>query len=145
MKKMFRYLGMIVMMAIIGVSFFACDTGNNNGDDDYTLQWAALSIPYDYVIEGMEGYEMTAVSNNWAMGTGDEAERGYAEFMSEALPAIVDDGEISGSFEECVNFSLDGISAPADLKTATFVHKDDTPILGVFNDNYVIVFYLTKD
>jgi hypothetical protein len=57
-----------------------------------------------------------------------------------------DGGDSDGSFEDCVKFSLDGISAPAGLQTAPAANAGNAPLAGIFSSTAgVILFYITKN
>jgi hypothetical protein len=57
-----------------------------------------------------------------------------------------DAGDFDGSFEECINFSKDSVSAPDGLKTAAKTNQDNVPLAGIYDGgNVAVLFYITKN
>lgn len=139
------FFGMLAAALVFGLVFAAC---KNAPDDEYHLKWGREDTTYSNIATTIasEGWTVAASDTNWSLATGSSALDGYSWCMGHIT--WEDGGDFGGSFEDCINFSKNGISAPAGLKTAGNTHKANAPLAGFFdagNGNEFILFYITKN
>jgi hypothetical protein len=148
MKKCkFSVLGMLAMVLALGFALDGCDNGTTS-KGEYHLKWGVTYTTYSQVESTVtsQGWAITDQGSNWALGTGSTATTVYNWCMGNVT--FVDGGDFDGSLEECLNFSKDGVSAPAGLKTAGNNNKANIPLAGIFDGGYnvgAVLFYITKN
>jgi hypothetical protein len=60
--------------------------------------------------------------------------------------AWLDSGDFDGAFEDCVNFSSNGVGAPAGLKNSSSATGANVPLAGIFDGGSgAVLFYITKN
>ncbi|MDR1902922.1 MAG: hypothetical protein LBQ88_11650 [Treponema sp.] len=139
MKKNFSFV-LIGIMLVIGLVLTGC------AKSTYHLKWGAASISYSVVQSTItsEGWTVADSGTNWVLVTGDTANSVY-EYCVDNVRWL-DSGDFDGLFEECLNFSKDGVSAPQDLITAANKIRRRAPVTGIFNGGRVaVMFYITKN
>jgi len=147
MRNFFKFLGLTALVAVIGLSMAACrQDGGDDDDDPYKMNWGSWDSGYyddvrDYVGTGNGFIEV--ITNNAGYVTGSKATDAYNKAKS--YP-VHDSGIKTGEWSDLVNFSKDGISAPAALKTAMLGQEGNVPLGGVFEaSGYTLVFYITRN
>jgi hypothetical protein len=123
------------VLLTFGLLFMACDNDNSTtSKGEYHLEWGITSSGnYNTIISAISSQGLTVAENdgnNWALLTGSNATTMYNYCMDRFY--FSDDGDFDGSFEECANFSKDGVTAPSGLKVAVNGNKANAPLAGIF-------------
>jgi hypothetical protein len=145
-KNKFSVLGILAMALVLGFVLAGCDNGTTT-KAEYHLKWGVTSTSYSEVQSTIteQGWTVADSGSAWAIGTGSTASAIYDWCMSNVT--FADGGDFDGSFEECMNFSKDGVLAPAGLKTAGTNNKANVPLAGIFDGGSAgaVLFYVTKN
>ncbi|MDR1178555.1 MAG: hypothetical protein LBK64_06990 [Spirochaetaceae bacterium] len=145
MNKKLVFLAMLVSLLALSLVFVSCDNGTTS-KGEYHLKWGTTYTSYSevqgYIIS--ENWDVADSGSDWALGTDDTATTVYNWCMNHISWA--EGGEVDGSFEECIDFSKGGVSAPLGLKTAGNDNQDKVPLAGIFDGGFVaVLFYITKN
>jgi len=149
MRNRFFVLGMTILILSLSFGFVSCGDGGGGGDE-YLVQWGTTNISYSTIANTIstQGWTIAETDNtSWALATGTTATSIYHYCMNSANGIYwTNGGSYDGSFKECVNKSISGVSAPSGLKTAANSHKNDVPLAGVYYHASagVVLLYFTK-
>jgi hypothetical protein len=138
--KKFFAAGMLAVLLVFCFVLAGCGNGT------YHLKWGATFTGYSRVQSTItaQGWTVADSGTNWALATGSTATSVYEYCMNNV--SWLDGGDMEGSFEDCVNFSKDGISALSELKKALNNKKGKVPLAGIFDGKSVaVLFYITKN
>ncbi|MDR2500909.1 MAG: InlB B-repeat-containing protein, partial [Treponema sp.] len=127
------------------ITVYAKWTAQSSGGE-YNLVWGIFNSSFSQA-------ESIILSQKWTVektdgGTaagakGAEATKIYNWCLANVQ--FTDGGTEQGSFEEIVNLSIDGVSAPRGLKNWANYNKDNVPLAGIFDGgSFVVLFYITK-
>jgi hypothetical protein len=144
-RKLFGIAGALAVLLMSGLVLTGCDNGSTN-KDEYHLKWGATYTTYWVITSTIisQNWTVTAQGSNYALATGITATSVYNYCMNNV--SWIDGGDFDGSFEECINFSQDGVSAPFGLKSAGNNNKGNIPLAGVFDGgSSAVLFYITKN
>jgi hypothetical protein len=162
-RKLFGIVGALAVLLMPGLVLAGCDNGSTNtgyddgstdawydngptNKDEYHLRWGVTYTTYSTIrfIIIDQNWTVTAQGSNYALATGSTARSVYNYCMNNV--SWIDGGDFDGSFEECANFSKDGVSAPSGLKSAGNNNKGNIPLAGVFDGGSgAVLFYITKN
>jgi hypothetical protein len=137
-----KVLGAGMLAVLLTFCFILAGCGNGT----YHLKWGATFVSYSQVqsVITTQGWTVADSGTNWALVTGGTATSVYDYCMNNV--SWLDGGDVEGSFEDCINFSKDGISALPELKTVFNTKKGKVPLAGVFDGGSVaVLFYITKN
>jgi len=154
MKKTIKAFGIIALVAVIGFGVVACGDSDDGGGTkgEYNMKWKYASDGYSTVEEILDQGDAEPVPESvdgaWALYTLDNA----IEVFDDVNRIIMnnwwdDDGELDGSFEDCIGFTMSGITAPPGLKTAANTHKGKVPLAGIYkvSSTDVVLVYIRKN
>jgi hypothetical protein len=147
-KKHFSVLGIAALALAFGLVFAGC--GNAGGE--YFLMWGDTAATYSVQIAALTNASLgpnkvniaeSGNSPDWSLAVGAEAQKAYHVWFNILHPGDRPDGTFDGSFEECVNFSAGGVSAPSGLKAVAPNYSSNLPVAGVFDaGGYAVLFYI---
>jgi hypothetical protein len=119
------------------------------GGGEYTLLWGVWEdVNYEFISGNFSSYglPLTSAGSNAGYLTGSNATSAYNIISTTPEAQFNDDGTLSGSFEELLNYQSQGIGAPSALKSALTAQKSNVPLVDVFQHQYgVTAFYITKN
>jgi hypothetical protein len=147
-RKCFGVTGVLAVLLALGLVLAGCDNGTTS-KGEYHLQWGATSTSFSVLSSGITngGGSFNAGSGTgWGLVKGSMATMISNGIQSEMSPSDwISDGEQDGSFEECLNFSIDGIGAPSGLKSAA--SSEDVPLAGIFDggNGVTVLVYITRN
>jgi hypothetical protein len=146
-EQVYLCFGILAIVPALALVLASCDNETTT-KAEYHLKWGVTSTSYSEVQSTItsQGWTVAGSGADWAVGAGSTAISVYNWCMGNV--AFVDGGDFDGSFEECINFSRDGVSAPSGLKTAVNANKANVPLVGIFDGGYsvgAVLFYLTKN
>jgi hypothetical protein len=136
------------LAASVLLTLAGCDNGSTTNKEEYHLKWAAPYTPYSTIESTIasQGWVVTNRGSDYALLSGSAAASMYDYYIDSFTQGWGGGGDVDGSFEACINFSKDGVSAPSGLKTAGANNKGNIPLAGVFaNGTGVILLYITKN
>jgi hypothetical protein len=137
-----RYTGPISITADTTIKAIAVKSGMSNStvltvsySMAYVMGYAIMDLTWSQMknIISDEGWNISYVSGTKSgYATGNSAENMFSNGQYVFDRYVVDHGDEVGSFEELLNLSNDGISAPEALKTALKSRKASAPLVAIF-------------
>jgi hypothetical protein len=129
------------------------NTARSSVVGEYTLRWLAQgSINYaTFISNNFSGVSFTPAGSDAGYITGNDAEAALNAFHN--IQQFNGVGSGSGAFEDLLNIRVGGIELPLALRSALEPHKENVPIIGVFQFQVedgpipgpgVIAFLITK-
>jgi hypothetical protein len=146
MKNKLNFSVILVCMLALTLVFISCNR-KSGGSGVYKLQWGAFWTSYSEVQNTIaeKGWNVITAGTNAAVTKGADATSVY-NFCIKNIFFIDGDDGIEGSFEDLLNYSKNGVSAPEELKTLLKRNKTKVPLAGVFDaGSSAVVFYITKN
>jgi hypothetical protein len=146
MKKRLVLTAMLSVALALGMVLAGCDNGSSGGGGEYHLKWGVASVSYSTFQSTItsEGWSLADSGGDWSLVTGSTATSAYN--YCDAYLYWYDEGDFDGSFEACVNFSEDGISAPSGLKNSSSTITGNVPLAGIFDaSGLTVLFYVTEN
>ena len=154
MKKKLVFSAILVCLLALGLMFVGCSS-DSTSLGEYSLAWGIF-------VPGTQSIQEVVAAQGWSITETDGGDAGYAtgatadaiyKYCTSGNVSFDDGGDFDGSFEECVNYTKDGIGVPPGLKAAMASNKAKAPIAGVFkvdpsfpvDPNSHVVFYITKN
>jgi hypothetical protein len=143
-RKNFGIAGILVVLLAMGLALAGCDNGTTD-KGEYHLAWGAASVAYSYVSSQIADSAQERGAD-WLLCTGSTATTVYDNAREQISSWLLANGDFDGSFNECLNFSNEGIEAPSGLKGSSSAVASGVPLLGVFDGgSMTVLFYITKN
>jgi len=138
MKNVFKVLGVIALVAIIGFTMTACGGGSGGDDDDFVGTWISSG---GQTLTCANGKTWTArFGSNSYKGTYDfNADTGLATFTITFNSGSGGLGSPGSSFTATIGESRESITITASGGTTYTLNQDENPFIGTWKNSEVTV------
>ena len=159
-RKLDLFIILLIGFLALCIAFVSCgDTPSGSDDEHHLTYWAFVpggaghatitDIINDFGWPGTTRVGSETDSPAWVSGS--TATAIYDWCVNEPLNYDLN-GTIVGSFEQVLNFTMNGITCPPALKTALNSNKGNVPLTAIFkvpdglaDPNTHIIFYIQKN
>jgi hypothetical protein len=150
MNKKLLFSGILVCLLVFSLFFVGCPQPTDDPSrGEYHLIWGTTFTDQSDVLNVISNNSWTAADYgiDWVLGTGSDATNAYNWCNTPANVGWDDAGTFDGTFEQCVNFTKNGVGAPQALKTAAITNKNNAPLACIYDyqGQYAVLCYVTKN